>query len=497
MGAHRSLLIAGAALAVGLCPSAAAASSLTREGDTIVLHGDGAAEHLYVGLGADEYGQADATKLRLQSGALTGTPDGCAAADAYGDHILACPMPARLRVELDGGDDSVVFGADLPAGLRVEALGGDGRDQLESPVGVAPALLDGGPGADVLTSRGADVLLGGDGDDDLQGRDFADRLNGGAGDDLLAPDGNEPAAADVVDGGPGVDRIEQDWSDRTQPDRPNPPVTVTLAGGADDGRPGEGDDIRGVESVVTHQPSALVGTEAAEHLEAFQTNGSATLIGHGGADELKGSGGADTLDGGAGDDVLDAGFGDDTITGGPGRDTIAADRAGGDCGPLWCTYPYGNDTVQARDGEADSITCGAGTDRVVADPVDVVAPDCEQVERAGAAPPTPGTGAVTTGAKTKAKGRPALRVAGHPRLATVLQRGLSVVLTGAQPGRVTIRALRGRRTVARGAGRVARTGKATVRLRFTTSAVRSLRRARSVRLVLVTGSTRTTVKVVR
>jgi RTX calcium-binding nonapeptide repeat (4 copies) len=494
MRLHLALRTGVAILAVGLCPSAASASSLTLEGDALVLHGDDAAEHLYVGLGADEYGHADPTKLRLQSGALTGAPAGCVAADAYGDHILSCPSPARLRVELGGGDDSVVFGADLPASLRVEALGGDGRDQLESPVGVAPALLDGGPGADVLTSRGADVLLGGDGDDDLQGRDFTDRLDGGAGNDLLAPDGNEPAAADVVDGGPGVDRIEHDWSDRTQPDRPDPPVTVTLAGGADDGRPGEGDDIRGVESVVTHQPSALVGTDAAEHLEAFQTNGPSTLTGNGGADELKGSGGPDTLDGGAGDDILDAGFGDDTITGGPGRDTIAADRAGGDCGPLWCTYPYGNDTVQARDGEADSITCGAGTDRVVADPVDTVAPDCEQVERGAATSPTPGTGSVIKGTKAKLT----LRVAGHPRLATVLKRGLSVTLTGAKPGgKVTVRALRARRTVARGTGRVARTGRATVRLRFTPGAVRSLRRARSVSLVLVTGTTRRTVKVVR
>ncbi|MCW3014924.1 MAG: hypothetical protein JWO02_2016 [Solirubrobacterales bacterium] len=492
-----SLLLAPAAvtLAISLCPSAASASSLTLEGDAIVLHGDDAAEHLYVGLGADVYGHPDPAKLKLQSGALTGTPDQCAVADAYGDHILTCPMPARLRVELGGGDDSVVFGDDLPASLRFEALGGDGLDRLETPVGVAPALLDGGPGADVLTSHGADVLLGGDGNDDLQGRDFADRLDGGAGDDLLAPDGSEPAAADVVDGGPGVDRIEHDWSDRTQPDRPNPPVTLTLAGGADDGRPGEGDDIRGVESLVTHQPSTLVGTDAAEHLEAFQTNGPSTLTGNGGADELKGSGGADTLDGGAGNDMLDGGFGDDTITGGPGRDTISADRAGGDCGPLWCTYPYGNDTVLARDGEADSITCGAGTDRVVADPVDTVAPDCEQVERAAATSSNPGTG--TGGVKTVAKPKPALSVVGRPRLATILTRGLSVALTGAKPGTVTVRALRAGRSVARGTGRATSTGRATVRLRFTAGAVRSLRRMRSVSLVIVTGTTRRTVKVVR
>jgi hypothetical protein len=42
--------------------------------------------------------------------------------------------------------------------------------------------------------------------------------------------------------------------------------------------------------------------------------------------------------------------------------------------------------VDAVDGEVDSISCGAGSDRVAADPADVVAPDCEQVERRGPRP---------------------------------------------------------------------------------------------------------------
>ena len=55
------------------------------------------------------------------------------------------------------------------------------------------------------------------------------------------------------------------------------------------------------------------------------------------------------------------------LIGGPGRDTISGDLAGGDCGPLWCKYPFGNDTIDARDGEVDSVTCGVGTDTVLAD----------------------------------------------------------------------------------------------------------------------------------
>ena len=170
----------------------------------------------------------------------------------------------------------------------------------------------------------------------------------------------------MIDGGPGYDRIESEWQQSTY-NAPAVPLAVTLGGGADDGRPGEGDDVRNVERVVTTAPSRLVGTDAAEHLEVFQITSSGELIGAGGNDTLKGADGADKLDGGAGDDDLDAGFGDDVIVGGPGRDTIAGDRRGGDCGPLWCKYPFGNDTIDARDGEIDSVMCGAGEDTVQAD----------------------------------------------------------------------------------------------------------------------------------
>ena len=162
-------------------------------------------------------------------------------------------------------------------------------------------------------------------------------------------------------------------------------MAITLAGGADDGRPGEADDLRGVERIVLRTPGRVVGTDGPDEIVFSQVGSDSELVGGGGDDRLRGGDGADRLDGGAGDDNIDGGFGDDTITGGPGRDVISADLAGGDCGPLWCKYPYGNDTVDVRDGEVDSVTCGAGTDRVMADAADVVAPDCEQVDRAGGA----------------------------------------------------------------------------------------------------------------
>ena len=106
------------------------------------------------------------------------------------------------------------------------------------------------------------------------------------------------------------------------------------------------------------------------------------------------------------------------LIGGPGRDTISGDLAGGDCGPLWCKYPYGNDTIDARDGEVDSITCGAGTDTVIADPQDVVAPDCEHVDAASSAR--------RRGAPVAAAPRARSSLcSGHTRLAKALRRGFS------------------------------------------------------------------------
>jgi len=38
-----------------------------------------------------------------------------------------------------------------------------------------------------------------------------------------------------------------------------------------------------------------------------------------------------------------------------------------------CTLPFGNDVIDARDGEVDNIDCGAGQDEVMADGADTVA----------------------------------------------------------------------------------------------------------------------------
>jgi Ca2+-binding RTX toxin-like protein len=96
-----------------------------------------------------------------------------------------------------------------------------------------------------------------------------------------------------------------------------------------------------------------------------------------GNDRIWGGRSTDLLLGGPGNDVLHGGRGADRVDGGPGNDVVDGGRyydrlVGGS----------GNDLILARDGfPRDHISCGPGRDRVVADPGDVVAADCEAVVR--------------------------------------------------------------------------------------------------------------------
>ena len=115
------------------------------------------------------------------------------------------------------------------------------------------------------------------------------------------------------------------------------------------------------------------------------------MIGNGGNDKLIAGDYQDTLDGGPGNDVLNGGFGNDTITGGPGQDTISGDAterpAAGT--PTRARSRSATTSINARDGEADTIDCGVGNDRAVVDAIDVVA-NCETVDAAGAPATGPG-----------------------------------------------------------------------------------------------------------
>lgn len=97
--------------------------------------------------------------------------------------------------------------------------------------------------------------------------------------------------------------------------------------------------------------------------------------GQDGGDAIRGENGNDYIAGGEGpDDALSGGAGSDIILGGP-ESVGAQDKIYGD---------EGDDAIDAANDPAhqDLIYCGGGTDEVTADGLDIVAADCETVNRA-------------------------------------------------------------------------------------------------------------------
>jgi Ca2+-binding RTX toxin-like protein len=161
-------------------------------------------------------------------------------------------------------------------------------------------------------------FVGTAGRDTIIGSRFGDRIRGAGGSDIV----RARAAEDCVSGGRGNDRLSgQRGRDR------------------------------------------LLGNRAADKL--FGGPGRDRMLGGPGNDGLGGRGGADRMSGGKGPDRLNGGDGNDRLRAGGGTNRLSG---GG-----------GNDRLFARNGLEDRVRCGRGNDRVVADAVDNVQPDCERV----------------------------------------------------------------------------------------------------------------------
>jgi hypothetical protein len=402
-------LLAASVVAI-LAPGAAQAATLSYSGDTLIYQADpGVRDSPMLNL------SEDGTKLGIFEDGLK-LPAGCEQPDPNFGQAY-CAMPARVELHLGDGDDWNSFASDYPKHLPVTVFGDDGKDQLQT-YGADRATLDGGPGADILKGwQSNDVLRGGAGDDEINASGGDDHIEAGEGNDTISPDTYYGPNNDYVDGGPGIDKVD-DWS--IPSNDYNPPINVSMDGAANDGRPGETDNVVNVERIESHVSGTLAGGAGDDEFTVYANidEGNSTILGNGGNDKLTASDYQDTLDGGAGNDVLNAGFGNDVVTGGPGQDTIFADATSASCGyfSYTCKIPFGNDVVNARDGEADTIDCGVGEDRAVVDAIDTVA-NCETVDKAGASggPGGPagdpkngnGTGPAFT---SKAKGKKQLTV---------------------------------------------------------------------------------------
>lgn len=253
---------------------------------------------------------------------------GCTAA---GPNQVRCPGAHFIMADLGDANDSF----DVAGDLRANVSGGPGDDRITT--GGGNDVITGSEGNDVLDAGGGNDIVGGGG----TGDPGSDTLNGGAGNDVLYPG----PGTDDVRGGAGEDTVN--YSGETLP------VTVTLDGQANDGSAGEGDRVANdVEDIV-------------------------------------GGRGNDTLVGSAGPNVIDGGPGSDHIIGGDGADTLVDTSVG--AGDVF-DGGAGDDGITSRDvkfaedfhqliARRDQVACGAGADSVLGDFQDVVAADCESVDR--------------------------------------------------------------------------------------------------------------------
>ncbi len=342
-------------------------------------------------------------------------------------------------------------------------------------------LLQGGAGDDeIVGGNGADELRGGEGNDTIQGFSGADLVFGEAGDDSVSAGKEEPLAnaADVLDGGPGFDSIPDVDADYNRGNDDD--VSVTMNGQADDGEPGEGDNVTNVEKLrVTAEHANVSGTDGADDLfvDAFATS---TLRGGGGNDRLVAYDGADTVEGGPGDDYLEGGFGNDVLDGGDGTDQFSGDRT--ETGVI----AIGNDDIRARDGIAEQIGCGIGADVATVDLADVAAPDCEDVRRPVDLedPLVPGAPAVAGRLTPRAIARNGLKV----RIACPAPCEVSARLRVGKKAAKKLKLGRSR-VLARGTASTTAAGDAVVTLKVVKKARKRLKRQRRVKATLTTRTT--------
>ena len=354
--------------------------------------------------------------------------DGVAGGSGY-DIILAGPgddqvrgegIPGILECETEAGALPSVNGLQGEGGNDL-LLGGDSED-----------VLDGGEGNDELMGlashdllqggAGEDHLVGLAGDDDLKGGDGPDALGGGAGSDVLdGGQGNDELGTfmrgrvgdelqfsssdegnDVMDGGPGEDLLTGgpgakaldrgvlgdpiapsavsngadtlkggDGRDELSYVNRSASVSATLDDVANDGLPGEGDNVgRDIETITggDGDDTLVAGATAVTFnggsggdtlrggAAVDELNGGASdalpddLQGMGGADVINGQTGVDRLDGGDEPDQLDGGPGPDTIVGGAGNDA----QAGGP-GDDALIDGLGDDTLTGGEGLHDQL----------------------------------------------------------------------------------------------------------------------------------------------
>jgi Ca2+-binding RTX toxin-like protein len=497
-------------LALGAFAPAALAGTVTFSGNTLVFTGGDNLDHevqfrFNASTGNDEI-------IDIQP--ITSAPGTCAY--VVDPTWVSCPPHSELRVDLGSGNDFVgtahstmgdcflVYTINLGDGTNDNDLNractdpgatatitsGSGDDTLRGGSASTNVTIFAGGGADTLNGMdGNTVIHGGEGNDGVFGGAGNDQVYGEGGDDRLrGHEGN-----DLEDGGPGNDDIgfspgvshDSDpgadqlvggaGSDRLRLSGHSGGMTISLDGLANDGTPGEGDnvgsDIEKIEG--TSGNDFFTGSAGADNFEG--DSGDDEIHGAGGNDDLYGGGGDDRVFGDAGNDKVQGANGSDSVDGGPGTDQIYGDIAS--CS-VFCSFDA--DSLFARDGEADAVDCGAGADRAEVDQLDVVA-FCASVDRQSVA----GGGAGGDGSPAMASfagSKRSVKVSRTGRFSYSLRAGARLA------GKAVFRSVnkvrtsrRARVTLATKAFTAPSNGKVTLKIKLSRRALATLRRNRTIK----------------
>ena len=208
--------------------------------------------------------------------------------------------------KLTGGSGDDLLVADQPySGL----YGGPGNDALRGGAGTQGFY--GGPGNDSLAGlAGNDYLSGEDGRDLLDGGDGDDHMGGGYGTDRYRGGAGRDSVGYGIQSQPNVNDLT--------------PVFASLDGLANDGRPGENENVPDDIEILSGGAGddTIVGNDADNELDGGGYEGNDLVRGGGGNDTIRGVYGNDTLYGDAGDDWLRGDQGHDVLDGGDGDDSL-------------------------------------------------------------------------------------------------------------------------------------------------------------------------------
>jgi Ca2+-binding RTX toxin-like protein len=339
------LAAAGAALAVAAPPALAVVTATTDGFDHVFVESDDLLDDpvsmACVGGEANVNGSSALPALPCAdvTTVVVDAAEGAQTVNLGGVTELAFPALARTTIDVDDTDADSVTGS-------------EGRDVVDAD---AFDTVTGGLGDDWM--EGAGTASGGEGDDVL--RNISNDVQGGAGDDRIVNPGGGS-----INGGDGRDVVVQDYT--ASPVQQT--VTLYVSNATLGPAPGVGTSSTGIEE---YDLTTSTGVRA----DTIDSTAYSGVV------EVATLDGDDTVRGGPGADVVDAGPGNDGVNPGGGADLVR----GGD----------GDDTITVRDGVADSVECGPGTDTVVADRSDALT-GCENVSL-----PAPETSAIVGETKVR------------------------------------------------------------------------------------------------